>query len=141
LLARGVDFGVDLMTAILSSIRLLTFEGMSCNVMQCNAMSCHAMMCVVFVIVLILMFWHPDRNMSIIVNEGIMPVAALLSNSNDYIVTQALFILGNLARFSSAYSGLRIFVDREALDDLIRSSREHSSVALLANNLKFLLGL
>jgi len=82
-----------------------------------------------------------DRNMSIIVNQGIMPIVSLLSNSNDYIVTQALFILSNLARFSSAYNGLRVFVDREVLDDLIRTSAKNSSVSLLAGNLKFLLGL
>lgn len=108
LLASGADLGTELITSILSAVRLLTLE---------------------------------NRQSGAVASRAIMPIAALLSNSNEYVLTQALFILLNLARFGSTYALVRMYVDPHTLTELITGRPSSSSVALLAAQLKFFLGL
>jgi hypothetical protein len=83
-----------------------------------------------------------DRHADTIVTRGILPIAALLSNSNEYVLTQALFVFLNLARFGTTYPVVRTFVDSATLSELVGASRSRSSaVSLLATQLKFFLGL
>ena len=97
-----------------------------------------------------------ERNMDIIRDEGMMPLVSLLSNDDDYVVTQALLIIKNLVHFGTESSVfyhikhtyrfldasremVKTYIDQKVLTDLLSSPS--ATIKQLATSAKHILGL
>eukprot|EP01127_Copromyxa_protea_P019356 TRINITY_DN624_c0_g1_i1.p1 TRINITY_DN624_c0_g1~~TRINITY_DN624_c0_g1_i1.p1 ORF type:complete len:1644 (+),score=307.65 TRINITY_DN624_c0_g1_i1:466-4932(+) len=69
---------------------------------------------------------------------GMMPLVALMSSPNDYIITQSLQILCNLVRFDTSREVVQTYMDKSVLLELVTSP--NLIVTQLAKELKFILG-
>jgi len=80
-----------------------------------------------------------EKNIEVIRNDGMMPLVSLLSNDNEYVVTQAMLIINNLLRFDSSREMVKTYVEPKTLTDLTSSA--NATIKYLATTAKQILGL